>query len=494
MAELLEQQQKEQLSRKEQLINAIRVAEAKKGLKDHFYFAKEILGNKDMTKETHGELCERLSNKNKKYKMFLLPRGTFKTSIVTIAYSIRSLVKNRNLRILINSDTYDNSLKYLSKIKQCFEVSEKLKWLYGDFVGEKWRETEITVKDRTIIHKEPSISCGSIDVRKIGMHYDLIINDDLVNDVNTQTKEQIQKTIEFFKGQTSVLEPDGEIIVVGTRWNYNDLYGHIIEEMHDQFDIYIKKAIDDNGKLFFPERLSLEFLENVKKIQGSYLFSNQYLNTPISPEDQVFKTINYFKEIPKEPLYISMAIDPAVALDNKADYTGIVICGTNDREQIFVLDAIKIKANPDEIIDTIFNLNTVWKPNVIGIETVAFQKVLKYYIDKRQTETKVFLPIEEIKADTRKSKYMRISALQPFFERKQMFVKEDLIDLIDQLKMYPKTIKDDLADALSMHLQLYRPPFTMYEEEQKEEDYKGKARFVYKPKSEGLTDEHGLVD
>lgn len=481
---------------KDQLIEAIQVAESMKGLRDHFFFVKEVLGNKDLTKYTHGELCEIIQKKTKKkYKLILLPRGSFKTTIVTIGYAIKSIIKNRDIRILINSDTYDNSLKYLSKIKQNFESCEKLKWLYGDFVGDKWRETEITVKDRTMIHKEPTIVCGSIDVRKVGMHYDLIINDDLVNDVNTQTSEQISKTIDFFRAQTSVLEPDGEIIVVGTRWHYNDLYGHIIEEMGDQFDIYIKKAIDDKGALFFPQRLDRVFLENVRKIQGTSLFSNQYQNMPLSQEDQIFKNINTFREIPQEPLYISIAIDPAVSLDKQADYTGIVICGTNEREQIFVLDALNLKLNPDELIETIFHLNKMWKPNVVGIETIAFQKVLKFYIDKYQTDNKVFMPIEEIKGDNRKSKYMRISALQPFFERKQLFIRESLDILIEQLKMYPKTIKDDLADALSMHLTLYRTPFTNEIEEIDEEpDRRGKCVFTYRPKGDGLTDEDGLLN
>lgn len=481
---------------RDKLLQALKIAKLNRGLKDHFYFVKEILSNPDLTERTHGELCAFLDSQNRKKKLILLPRGSFKTTIITIGYALRRIVKDRNIRILINSDVYDSALKYLKKIKEHFETEGNLRWLYGDFVGKTWKETEITVLGRTKIHKEPTVMCGSIDIQRVGMHYDLIINDDLVNKENTATKEQIRKTIDFFKGQTSIIEPGGEIIVVGTRWNFDDLYGHIQSELKNDFDIYIKKAIQEDGTLFFPERLSQKFLNETRSVQGSYMFSNQYQNEPINPEDQIFKNVLLFDsgEEPAQKFYRSMTIDPAISLKETADFTGITICDTFEDGRIFVQEALELKLSVDEIINTIFDLNFRFKPDIIAIETIGFQRVLKYFIEKRQSDEKIFLPLEELKSSNRVSKHMRITALQPFFERKQMLIKADLNNLYEQLKMYPKTTHDDLADSLSMHLEIVRAPFVMASPDM-EKDYRGKARPVVKKTSEPmLTDEHGLID
>lgn len=482
---------------KERIIEGIRVAEARKGIRDHFYFCKEILGHKDMTKRTHGRLCDILDNRRaKKYKLFLLPRGTFKTSIITLGYSIASLIRNPDIRILINSDIYDNSLKYLQQIKRILERNDKLRWLYGNLVGDKWRETDIIIRTRRTISKEPTISCGSTDVTRVGLHYDLIINDDIVNDKTIQTKEQIEKTIDFFKGQLSLLEPSGELIIVGTRWHYDDLYGYIIKNMSDLFEIYVAKAIGDNGELFFPELYDIDTLNKIKQIQGTYMFYNQYLNTPISPEDQIFKEIPTFDASEKLPdrLNITITIDPALSESKSADYTGIVVCGTDENERIYVLDAMALRVNPDELIETIFALNDKWKPSAIGIEVFSFQRVLKYYLDKRLIAEKRYVPIVELSTDTRTSKYMRIIAIQPYLQRRQMIIKSDLMDLIDQLKMFPKASNDDLIDALASQLQIYTRPMDIEEVvEQQDDDLRGRARIPNKRRFLGY-DETGLLN
>jgi hypothetical protein len=55
---------------------------------------------------------------------------------------------------------------------------------------------------------------------------------------------------------------------------------------------------------------------------------------------------------------------------------------------------------------------------------------------------------------------MRIQSLQPFFSRKQIFVRQNMTQLLDQLKMYPKVRHDDRVDALAYQLQLYKKPFS----------------------------------
>jgi len=441
-----------------------------------YYFLKVVLGFKDLSFKTHKWLCDFLQDeKRKQKKLILLPRGTFKTTVIAVGFPIwKLLFKNPNLRILICSDTYSNVLKILFKIKVILETNQKLRLIFGNLKGKRWREDEIDISLRVDYNKEPNISCGSQDVTRVGQHYDIIILDDIVTDVNTQTEEQMRKTVEYFKSLFSILEPNGEMIVNGTRWSYNkfELYQYIIDNLKDQFDIVVKKAIDDRGNLFFPERLSREKLSEILKLQGSYMFSSQYLNNPVSIEDQLFrkiKTFDKFSDLPKE-LDITITVDPAISMSDTSDYTGITVCGTDVKGTIYVLDALRLKIKPSEIIDTLFFLKNKWGAKFVGIETVAFQKSLKYAIEEEELKRKISLGIIELKTTTTKSKFMRIMALQPYFEREQIVVYSKLNEIIEELYAYPRSSHDDMVDALAYQLQIYSKPNTD-EEPQIKDDY-----------------------
>lgn len=475
---------------KQNLIEAIRLAKAYRGLHDHIFFCKEIIGFTEVDEEVHGEMVDILERGNKKLKMFLLPRGSFKTSINTVAKIVREIIKNSDIRILVDCAKYDpDALKVVLLVKNILEKNETIKWLYGDVCGDRWRDTEITVRrSKKGIHlKEPTLCAGSVEVSHVGFHYDMIFCEDIVNDSNIGSNDQMQSVIEHFKGLFQILEPDGELTLNGTRWHYGDCYGYIIDNMSSEFNICIRKAIENEGKpdekVYFPARLSKEWLTKEKLLIGSYKFSCQYQNDPINPEDQIFRVIPTYSslanDVPKN-LFLSLTVDPAVCLENRADDTAFNVCGTTELEDIFSLDSIGSKMNPDQIIDTIFYLYKKWGLNVIGIETVAFQRVLKFYLEKAEIDRGIRLPILELKTSNTKSKFQRILALQPYLERRQMFICLNQKKLIDQLRMYPKTPHDDEIDALAYQLQLVRKPYASMtdKKEIEEENMVGKARRI----------------
>ena len=56
---------------------------------------------------------------------------------------------------------------------------------------------------------------------------------------NTNTEENREKVINHYKYYQSILDPGGEIVVVGTRYHTHDLIGHIIEN-----EIFLPDEID----------------------------------------------------------------------------------------------------------------------------------------------------------------------------------------------------------------------------------------------------------
>lgn len=447
--------------------NQLIADEAALGLKSLFYFNKYILGYEQMVEPLHRDLCNNVSTNPGKHKLVLMPRGSFKSSVVTVGKSVWDITNNPNIRILIASETYQNAQKFLREIKGHFERGEEFRRHYGDWVPkEGWTETEITVNKRTKNFKEPTITTAGVDVTKVGMHYDIIYVDDPMSQNNTGNSEAMDKVKDWYKLLFSLLEPTGQMIVIGTRWDDSDLYGYIIESEEErkkegkpsQFEITLRKATEDDGTLAFPQRLTREFLDNQLKLQGSYIFNAQYQNDPVPRDEAVLGNIVYYRDedVIGKHLTKFMAVDPAISEKETADYSAIVVVGVDQDQNWYVLVALQKRCQPKELIDTIIATYELHRPTKIALEQVAFQKSLTYYIAEEQKKRGVWLPIFEAKADT--DKLRRILTLQPRFELGQVKIKKDMEDLEYQLRRFPRAKHDDLLDSLAFVEQIVYYP------------------------------------
>jgi hypothetical protein len=108
------------------------------------------------------------------------------------------------------------------------------------------------------------------------------------------------------------------------------------------------------------------------------------------------------------------------------------------------------------MIDQIFLVNKRWNPRVIGIEGVAYQKAIKYFIQDEMERRSEWLPLKELKVDVTRSKETRIRGLQPVVQTRRLFVQAEHFILLDEIRDFPLGEHDDTVDALAMHLQLWR--------------------------------------
>lgn len=201
--------------------------------KDLYTFAKLGLGYRDMTKNTHGPICKVLMGNSRK-KLIVVPRGTFKSTLCSITYPIWLLINEPNHRILLDSELYTNSSKFLREIKGHL-TSKHIMDLFGDFKNDtNWNEAEITINQRTKVYKESSITCSGIGAQKTSQHYSVIICDDLSSPDNTATEDLREKVINHYRLYISLLEPGGTMVVVGTRYAYGDIIGHILQNEIDK--------------------------------------------------------------------------------------------------------------------------------------------------------------------------------------------------------------------------------------------------------------------
>jgi predicted phage terminase large subunit-like protein len=466
----------EELSLKQdQLIDLLREQKKEKALSDLFYFGKYVLGY-DFEEQPHRSYCNDLQNSERLSKLNLEPRGIFKTTI-TIAYVIWKIIKDPNIRVMIDCEDLSLSKSILSEIKTHFESNGELRILFGDFVGtKKWTEVQIIVGKRTKNRKDPTINTSSIEVNRTGAHIDLLIEDDLHSKFNSQTPEQIDKVEEHWRLNQSILDPGGEEVINGTRYAVKDLYGRIIEKEkarrkggRRKFHIRVKDAETSgpNGGLYFPTRLTLDYLEDKKLEQGSYVYACQYKNNPVDPSAIKFKPhwIQFYGRYAPDNLTVTATLDPAISTKDDACYSNINVIGTDADGYIHLLDNYRFRAETNVVIDEIFRMNDKWLPIEFGIEIFAFQKSLKYWIAERSRNSGRFIPVKELKTDTKVSKDLRIKALIPYVENGTIkfpgtgphSLSGGMLDLYVEMTEYPVGGYDDALDSLASQLQLYTP-------------------------------------
>lgn len=210
-----------------QVVDKLIAVHQKRARASLFWVANKLLGFKDVNLRTHGEIIAALEDTETKRKLIVQPRGSLKSSLSCVAYPIWLLINNPNIRILIESEVYTNSSKFLREIKLHLE-RPIFTHIFGNFKTNVWNESEIVINQRTIPKKEGSITIGSQGMVKVGFHADVIINDDMNSPKNSNTPENAEKVIDHYKYNTSILEPTGTYVIIGTRYSANDLIGHIL--------------------------------------------------------------------------------------------------------------------------------------------------------------------------------------------------------------------------------------------------------------------------
>lgn len=226
-----------------------------------------------------------------------------------------------------------------------------------------------------------------------------------------------------------------------------------------KWDIVYERAVKEDGSLYFPQKLTHEFLDQAKRTMGSYIFANQYLNEIIPAGAAPFKKewLKYYDSIP-ERHYTFCAIDPAISESDSADYTGICVVSLDVEGTWYLRLAKRERLNPTALINQIFEIHRIYKPMSIGIEDVAYQRALIHFVGEEMRKRGMVLPVTPIKQGPDASKEMRILSLAPRFEWSRILIARGLNDFELEYGQFPRSKHDDLLDSLSMIEKIAFPP------------------------------------
>ena len=408
--------------------------------------------------------------KRQLWNLTLAPRGFGKSTCLNIARCILKILQNPNIRILIASKTDTNAVSFLSEIKQKL-LRPKMTEVFGSQQGAPWNDGSIRVKGRTSDSKEDTIETIGIGGAIASKHYDLIIADDLIDESNSVTEAQREKIHTwFFKVLDPCLEPHGEMSIIGTRYNPDDLYGYLMENVlcvKNQDGKVLKKhyvsipalipkpntdsrtSEIDRYVSLWPEKCSVKFLLKKRKVLGTIIFNTQYQNDIAAMKGKIFRLewFKYYRSIDPSELRIYQGVDLASKQAKNADRFAHATIGVHpETKRVYILDYHNVVASFGQrkkiVADEFFKFDAIR----VGVEANGYQRA--FIQDLAQDDE--LQAIRAVPIFTEKDKISRAWKLSAFFERGQVYVKEGMQDLIEQLLKFPDGRYKDLFDALDL--------------------------------------------
>lgn len=486
---------------------------------DLLFLCNEVLEYKDVCADVHGPIIEKLQKfkggteyvhphtqvwtgyepdglcwdlEGPRESLFLDPRGHLKTTVITIAHSIQWSINYPDIRILISMATGDQVIKVMGEILNHYRFNAKFRALFPefcppaknakDFGNMEW--FTVPCRKRKWL-KEPSFASASLGKVTASGHYEVIKNSDVVVEENVKTANQINDVKRHFTTLYPLLERGGDpprrgwMDVEGTRYDFPDLYGWIIEGEEKRreagesprWSISIRKnRVPDNAKgdILWKQRFSHEDFDQMKA-DDPYLYAANQQNEPIpegsglaSRDDIKFISRKVMKSI---AMHWHMTVDPAgMEAGSNGDDFVFNIHGFDRDGRLRIVEILAGRFDEREVIDLLFEFcKTFPQIQDIKIEREAHWRTLKPFLmreqEKRvQTGWKYLPPIIDIRRDNKTSKKERIFGLRPWFKARLITLADEITsrnETIQEILRFSKTstYKDDILDTIADAMQ-----------------------------------------
>jgi len=445
----------------------------------------------------------------KSHQLCLLPRDHGKSAMAGYR-AAWELTKNPAIRILYISSTSNLAAKQLKFIKDILDhPTYRRYWPEmthpDEGKREKWTEWEISVdhpKRKAEAIRDPSIFIAGLTTGIVGLHCDIAVLDDVVTGDNADKEAGREKVKTQYSFLSSIEGAEAKEIVVGTRYNPNDLYGEMMSmnlksyspegelvkesPLYELFERVVEDVGDGSGQFLWPRQqrhdgnwfgFNREVLEK-KKAQylNKLQFRAQYYNDPNDSDNppidkdwfQHYEKTSvvrkdgfvYYKD---QRLNVFAAVDFAFSLARKADYTAIVVVGVDTNNNYYVLDIDRFKTEKiKDYFDRILKLYQKWGFKKLRAEVNAAQKIIVR--DLKDNYIRPFglsLSIDEFRPSRHLgTKEERIeAALNAKYQNLQMWhYKGGNCELLEEELVLQKPPHDDIKDCLASAIEIAIAP------------------------------------
>ena len=439
-------------------------------------------------------------------------REHFKSTIITLLKTIQDILINPEIAICIYSYNKTIARKFVNQVKNALE-NRKLKRLFPDIIPENpdsgkysyvnedgvvitnkfsWSTNELTVK-RKAGRKEPTLSgYGLVTGQPTGMHFDLLIYDDVVTPDSVRTSEQNRYTTEQFR--MSLNTGSGENVrvrIIGTRYSLYDTYFHILNPRYEKEGVmggskYSLRCYPCRTNDGTPVLYTDDYLKDKRNIMVSFVYDSQMMCNPQFSsdvgfnEDWIIERCNTSDVYNKRDMYnFYIIVDPANTKSNKSDFTAMVVVALNGDGKYYIPEIIRDKLLLTERINDLMHLVVKWtnsrgKPVVfyeqsgLSSDTQMLSKTMdekRFWFELHSMGTKPRVNLDPRAGSGSGSlKANRIFALEPLFRNHRIVLAESCVRvnwngreedmmasfIMDEYMKYPISADhDDVLDAMS---------------------------------------------
>lgn len=408
----------------------------------------------------HNEMRDLLVTKTR--LVIAAPRSFAKSTIVAKHFPLWKALfwRKRGERvppyIIIVSATGALAEDRIEKIRWEVENNRAIEHDFGDQRSPLWRQNKLVFRNGAVIEAKGQ------GYQTRGPRPEVVIVDDIEEDEGVAIEGRRRKLKDWFwKALFNVLEPEGQLAVIGTLIHPLSLLTEIIQKPPPEFTVKKYAAIDYQGNPTWPAKWTMEQLELRRRQIGDERFSAEFMNDPLVSTDtpivrRLWLTESLSDDQPGLADYgrIVLAVDPAVGRSHESDESGLAVIGKITSQshphfdECFVLSARKGKWSiyglVNEIVADIQRFDLPKRNAVLVIETVFWQETIAHVLVKEMDKIGIRVPVKEIKP--RADKVTRLKGVTPFLERRMVHLRESQRDLFDQLVSFPHGRKD-LADA-----------------------------------------------
>jgi predicted phage terminase large subunit-like protein len=301
----------------------------------------------------------------------------------------------------------------------------------------------------------------------------LMIDDPVASAEEARSVAYRERTWEWFlQDAVTRLEPQGAIILIGTRWHEDDLIGRVLLNSEDKWHHLNLPAISEDGEALWPERYPIEVLEERRAELGAQNFEALYQQRPSSPEGEMFKRFWWRRYMAPPTLSkIEQFVDSSFKTGVKNDYSVIATWGYDGQGSVFLLDLYREKLEYPDLMMTIHREHAKWAPHAKSVPVVIEDKAsgqsaiqtLRRPLPTRDGFMLPALPVVVWPVASGSSKESRAEGVSPFVEAGRVFIPvmppalpgEPLHwteEFIDEHAKFPNGAHDDMVDTTVMAL------------------------------------------
>ena len=245
----------------------------------------------------HYEIYKSLSDDTIKRVLIAAPRGTAKSTVTSLILPLHKIAfkpSDRDLFIVIISESQSQSINFLSRIKYHLQNSANFKAMFGDYgptTAKRWTNNDIVLANGARI-----VAVGTGQRVRGFLEGDtrpnLIIVDDYESELNASTQEGRAKNRKWMtEAVIPSLSDDGRIILIGTVIS-EDCFLYWARES-PAWNVLWYAIYDEKGRSIWHERFPMEIIlqikaevESVGNLNGFY---QEYMNEAQSPDNAPFK-------------------------------------------------------------------------------------------------------------------------------------------------------------------------------------------------------------